>query len=161
MLHRTKSEPSQESTQKRSQSLIVRILRSPLLWAGLAVVITISTSLLLTNRDVEQHAPAPADLFMQSVVRRDGALGWHQLCSALRAQMPLEELVAQVQKQRNAESQQGLTFSEAYIGAHAQPQGGQVRVYVVTAHKPNGWVEQRTYIVYTQANGCVEDVKIS
>jgi len=32
-------------------------------------------------------------------------------------------------------------------------------VYVMTAHLPNGWVGQRTYIVYTQASGCVEDVK--
>lgn len=139
----------------------MHILRSPVLWAGLAVVIALSTSLVLTHRGVQHNAPVPADLFMQSVVKRDGALGWHQLCSALQAQMPLEELVTQVKKQRIAESQQGLAFSVAYIGAHAQPQGGQVRVYVVTAHKPQGWVEQRTYIVYTQANGCVEDVKIS
>jgi hypothetical protein len=98
---------------------------------------------------------------MQSVVKSDGALGWHQLCSALQEQMPLDELVSQVDKQRIAESQQGLTLSADYIGAHAQSQGGQIRVYVVTARKPHGWVEQRTYVVYTQTNGCVEDVKIS
>jgi hypothetical protein len=141
--------------------MILHILRSPVLWAGLVVVIAISISMLLINRDVQHNTPAPADLFMQSVIKRDGALGWHQLCSALQAQMPMEELASQVKKQRIAESQQGLTLSVDYIGAHAQSQGGQVRVYVVTARKPHGWVEQRTYIVYTQANGCVEDVKIS
>lgn len=157
MLHRTTSEPAQE----RSQSMILHILRSPVLWAGLVVVIAISITLLLANRDVQHKTPAPADLFMQSVVKSDGALGWHQLCSALQEQMPLDELVSQVDKQRIAESQQGLTLSADYIGAHAQSQGGQIRVYVVTARKPHGWVEQRTYVVYTQTNGCVEDVKIS
>jgi hypothetical protein len=33
--------------------------------------------------------------------------------------------------------------------------------YVVTARRPGGWIEQRTYIVYTQASGCIEDVKNS
>jgi hypothetical protein len=79
----------------------------------------------------------------------------------VRSQVPLSALVAQVEKQRIAEAGEGLTLTDDYIGAHARPQGGQIRLYVVTAHRPDGWVGQRTYIVYTQAGGCVEDVKSS
>jgi len=96
---------------------------------------------------------------MQSVVQRHAHLGWHQLFPALQAQMPLALLASQVQQQRSAEAGQGLTFTLDYIGAHAQPQGGQIRLYVVTAHRPSGWTGQRTYVVYTQASGCVQDVK--
>jgi hypothetical protein len=40
---------------------------------------------------------------------------------------------------------------------HARPQGGEIRLYVVTACRPHGWVGLRMYIVYMQASGCVED----
>ncbi len=62
-------------------------------------------------------------------------------------------------EQRIAESGQDLTLTVDYVGAHARPQGGQIRMYVVTAHRPDGLVGQKTYIVYTQGSGCVEDVK--
>ena len=157
MLHRTALEPS----QKRSRSMILRLMHFPIVWIGLAVVLAILALMLASNWAVRANTPTPADLFMQSVVRRDGALGWHQLCSPLQVQMPLSVLVSQVDKQRSAEAGQGLTLTSDYIGAHAQSQGGQIRVYVVTAHTRNGWTGQRTYILYTQASGCVEDVKIS
>jgi hypothetical protein len=157
MLHRTALGP----LQKRFQPLILRILRAPIMWVCLVVVLAIPTFILVTNRAVPAKTPAPADLFMQSVVKRDAALGWHQLCSSVQAQVPLASLAGQVEKQRIAEAGEGLTLTVDYIGAHAQPQGGQIRLYVVTAHRPNGWVGQRTYIVYTQAGGCVEDVKSS
>jgi hypothetical protein len=116
--------------------------------------------LVLEASRVAQTAPrASADVFMQSVVRRDGELGWHQLCPALQAQVPLAQLRSQAQAQRVAEVRQGLTLTVDYMGAHSQPHGGEVRFYVVTAHERNGGVEQRTYIVYTQASGCVVDVK--
>lgn len=116
--------------------------------------------LVLEVSHVGQTAPlAPADLFMQSVIKRDGELGWHQLCPALQRQVPLAQLRSQAQAQQVAESRQGLTLTADYVGAHSQPQGGEVRFYVVTAHERNGGVEQRTYIVYTQASGCVMDVK--
>src|SRR5258706_4180740 len=115
----------------------------------------------LSYLGVPANTPTPADLFMQSVVKRDAALGWHQLCSPVQAQVPLASLVDQVERQRIAEAGEGLTLSVDYIGAHAQPQGGQIRLYVVTAHRRDRWVQQRTYIVYTQAGGCVEDVKSS
>jgi hypothetical protein len=152
---------SLERSQYRWQSTIVHILRYPIAWLGLVIVLVTPTLILATNWAAQVNTPTPADLFMQSVVKRDGALGWHQLCPALQAQEPLSVLIGQVEQQRIAESGQGLTLMVDYIGAHSRPQGGQIRLYVVTARRSHGWVEQRTYIVYTQASGCVEDVKNS
>ena len=148
-----------ERSQKRSQSTIAQVLRTPIVWLGLVGMLATPTLIVGTTHVLQHTTPAPADLFMQSVVQRDGGLGWHQLCPALQAQMPLALLASQVQQQRSAEAGQGLTFTLDYIGAHAQPQGGQIRLYVVTAHRPTGWTGQRTYVVYTQASGCVQDVK--
>lgn len=149
---------SPERSQNRSRLTIMQMLRFPIVWLGLVMVLATPTIILATTWAVQAETPVSADLFMQSVVKRDGALGWHQLCPALQAQEPLSALTSQVQQQRNAESKQGLTLTMDYIGAHARPQGGQIRMYIVTARLPNGWVAQRTYIVSTQASGCVDDV---
>ena len=148
-----------ERSQNRLQSTSLHVLRYPIVLIGLVVLLATLTLILGTRLAVQANTPAPADLFMQSVVKRDGTLGWHQLCPALQAQMPLSALANQVEEQRIAESGQSLTLTVDYVGAHPQPQGGQIRVYVVTARRPTGWVGQRTYIVYTQASGCVEDIK--
>lgn len=148
-----------EQSQNRSQSIILRVLRYPIVWLELVALLATPMLILGTRWAVQANTPTPADLFMQSVVKLDGNLGWHQLCPALQAQLPLSELASQVQEQRIAESGQGLTLTVDYIGAHARPQGGQIRMYVVTAHRTDGLVGQKTYIVYTQASGCVEDVK--
>jgi hypothetical protein len=148
----------QNSSQYRSQSIIWHILRSPVAWLGVLIVLTATAYIMGTRWVAQATAPAPADLFMQSVVKRDGNLGWHQLCPDLQAQEPLPVLAKQVEQQRIAESGQGLTLTVDYIGADSRPQGGQIRLYVVTAHRPHGWVQQRTYSVYTQASGCVENV---
>jgi len=153
---------SLERSQKRWPSTILHVLRYPIVWLGLAVVLATSTLMLGTTWAAQSvNVPAPADLFMQSVVKRDGDLGWHQLCPALQAQEPRSMLVNQVQEQRIAESRQGLTLTVDYVGTHTRSQGGQIRLYVVTARRPNGWVGQRTYSVYTQASGCVDDVSNS
>jgi hypothetical protein len=153
--NQTQAEPS----QKRFQSIIFRIVRSRVVWVVLVVVLALSTLGVVTTRASQVQAHVPADVFMQSVVTRDGNLGWHQLCSGVQSQVPLSALVSTTQQQRQAESREGLRLTLAYIGAQARPKGGQIRMYVMTAGLPNGWVGQRTYIVYTQASGCVEDVK--
>ena len=156
------SQNTSERSRNRLQSTILYVLRYPIVWIGLVILLATLTLILGIGTRlaaVQANTPAPADLFMQSVVKRNGTLGWHQLCPALQAQMPLSALASQVEEQRTAESGQGLTLTVDYVGAHPQPQGGQIRVYVVTARRPNGWVGQRTYIVYTQASGCIGDVK--
>src|SRR6266852_8128864 len=152
---------SLEHWQSCWQSTVVHVLRHPIVPLGLVVVLATPPLILGTIWVIQSNAPAPADLFMQSVVKRDGALGWHQLCPALQAQEPLSVLTGQVEEQRIAESGQGLTLTVDYVGANSRLHGGQIRLYVVTARRSHGWAEQRTYIVYTQASGCVEDVKNS
>jgi|SRR5215469_7753307 len=149
---------SQNSFQERLQSINWHILRSPVIWLSVLIVLAVPAYIMGTRWAAKAASPAPADLFMQSVVKRDGNLGWHQLCPALQAQEPLPVLARQVEQQRLAESGEGLTLTVDYIGADPRPQGGQIRLYVVTAHRPHGWVQQRTYSVYTQASGCVENV---
>jgi hypothetical protein len=149
-----------EHEQDRQPATIAQVLHLPIVWLVLGV--TLATLLLVVGTRFAVHAtpPAPADVFMQSVVKRDGALGWHQLCPALQARLPLNQLAGQARTQLSAESRQGLTLRADYIGAHSRPEGGQMRFYVVTAHRSSdGWVGTRTYVVYTQASGCVEDVQ--
>src|SRR5579859_4309435 len=148
---------SQYSSLERSrscwQSTIVHVLHRPIVRLGLVVMLATPILILATNWAVQSNAPFPSDLFMQSVVKRDGALGWHQLCPSVQAQLPLSVLANQVEQQRIAESRQGLTLTVDYVGNHPRPQGGQIRLYVVTARRPHGWVGLRMYIVYTQASG--------
>lgn len=148
---------AQSSFWERFFSSIRFVLHAPALLSGILGVLL--TLVIGTGWLLHGHTAVPADLFMQSVVQRDGALGWHQLCPELQTQEPLSLLANEVQQQREVESRQGLSLSMDYIGAHPRSQGGQIRLYVVTAHLPDGWIGQRTYIVYTQASGCVEDVK--
>ena len=154
MLHNT----SLKRGQTRLLSRIVRLLHAPILWFALLIVGACPILLLASTGTAQAQAPAPADLFMQSVVKRDGQLGWKQLCAPLQAQVSLSALTSQLQQQRSAEASQGLTLTVDYVGVHARAQGGQIRFYVLTAHRSDGWVGQRAYIVWTQASGCVEDV---
>lgn len=89
-----------ERSQKRSQSTIAQVLRTPIVWLGLVGVLATPTLILGTRLAVQANTPAPADLFRQSVVKRDGTLGWHQLCPSLQAQLPLSMLASQVEAQR-------------------------------------------------------------
>jgi hypothetical protein len=102
--------------------------------------------------------PLPADLFIQSVVKDDGALGWHQLCPTVQTQLPLSALMQQAETQRQDAAQHGLRLTSVFVGARPRSTGGELRIYVLTAHWSNGATEQRTYSVLTQASGCVEDV---
>ena len=102
---------------------------------------------------------AAADTFIQSVVTNDGALGWHQLCPSVQTQVPEAAVVQQASTQRGYAAAHGLTLSASFVGARPQSHGGQLRLYVLTAHWPNGTTEQRTYTILTQLPGCVSDVK--
>src|SRR5579859_7590359 len=128
---------SLEHLQSCWQSTVVHVLRHPIVRLGLVVVLATPTLILATIWVIQSNAPAPADLFMQSVVKRDGALGWHQLCPSVQAQLPLATLTSQVEQQRIAESRQSLTLTVDSIGSHPRPQGGQTHLYVVTARRPH------------------------
>ena len=134
----------------------------PVLAAALgvsALTYTRVASLAATPRITHHVSSAlPADLFIQSIVKDDGALGWQQLCPTVQAQVSRDMVAQQADEQRSLAAQGHLTLNSDFIGARPQPAGGELRVYVLTAHWPNGAAQQRTYSVLTQASGCVEDV---
>jgi hypothetical protein len=103
-------------------------------------------------------AASPADAFMRSVVSRDGALGWQQLCSDLQHQIARDELRRQAGAQHASEAARGLTLSFDPMAVRSLPQGGEAHVYQVTAHLQDGHQEQRTYVVRTGPGGCVEEI---
>jgi hypothetical protein len=107
------------------------------------------------------RAPVPvqADTFMQAVVHRDAEHGWQQLCPAARDQLPLALVQDQAAAQRAAEADRGLSLSLDYVGARPTPDGGEIRLYLVVAHFPEGKDERRTYTIHTQASGCVDSVE--
>jgi hypothetical protein len=126
---------------------------------GVIVYMRAAASTPLPEATNHPGRAVPADRFMESIVRDDGSLGWHQLCPSVQAQIPQGMLIQQANAQRTAMAQHGLKLSADFVGARPQPSGGELRLYVVTAHWPNGTTEQRTYSVLTQMSGCVEDVK--
>ena len=101
----------------------------------------------------------PADQFMYSIATEDGALGWHQLCPSLQAQLPMNALVQQAQAQGTTLAQYGVWLTVKFVRTQPQGDGGVSHVYVVTAHYPSGTTQTRTYTVLTQPSGCVEDVQ--
>lgn len=142
-------------------------LLAPLLLVGAACAILYAHSqgAAAASRPAVRPAQAhtapmqPADWFMQSVVTDDGALGWRQLCPSIQAQLPVDTLVQQANAQRTAAAQQGVRLTTESRGTRAQQGGGEVHVYLVTAHWPNGATQQRTFSVFTQPGGCVADVQ--
>jgi hypothetical protein len=105
------------------------------------------------------HGPPPADLFMESVVRRDGSLGWHQLCPGTQRQVSEESVRKVADAQRAAEAGEGLRLKAQPVRSVARPHGGETRYYMVTAQRADGWAGRRLYIVQTGPGGCVEDVE--
>src|ERR1051326_2460868 len=105
----------------------VKLPRKPVIYLpvllGLAILLGGSAFALLPPlRKAQSAAPAStrADLFMHSVVIEDGALGWHQLCPALQAQLPLEALQSQAAEQKASNARQNITFAMKYVGSQAQ-----------------------------------------
>ena len=136
--------------------------RRALAWLLVPLLLAAAGSVILFARPQGQGgAPStlPADRFIQSIVTDDGALGWHQLCPSIQARLSLNELVQQADAERAAVAQQHVWLTMKFVGTQPQQGGGEQRVYVVTAHWPNGTTQQRTFAVLTQPSGCVEDVQ--
>lgn len=123
------------------------------LGGGLAYTYTVFT------REEPSKSPSHADLFMQSVVTRDGELGWNQLCPDVQAMLPQTVLIREANAQHAADLSQGVSLSMQSLTTQSLKKGGQLSLYLVTAHKPDGWEAQRMYMVRTRGSGCVEDVK--
>jgi hypothetical protein len=127
---------------------------------GLLVGIGVGISAhFVPPHQVVRAAPTPADLFMQSVVKRDGQLGWRQLCPDLQAQIPQIVLIRQADAQRASDLSQGVTLTMQTLGVYPLAQKGVLHLYLLTAHGPHHWEAQRAYLVRTRAGGCVADVQ--
>lgn len=128
---------------------------------GLIALAMSTTYVWLTfAHQAQKVASPPADLFMQSVIKRDGALGWHQLCPDLQARIPIDELQRQAAQQKSYEASQGVTLTMDYLGTHPQTdERGEIHLYLVTAKNDTGLLAQRIYVLTTQPAGCVEDVQ--
>lgn len=170
--------PPRRTPERRivpSRALLRHFRHHPLVWLTLCALLLVTvTSIVVygvmevaaskavaTDHRAQTTRALPADLFIQSVVKDDGSLGWHQLCPALQAEVPQNVLVQQANAQRDIAARQGLQLTADFVGAHPRLTGGEIRIYVITAHWPSGSAQQRIYSVMTQANGCIEDVKSS
>lgn len=141
-------------------SLVRGFGRHPVVVLGIVLLVAAGPVLWQVRvHSTGSPAAAPAELFMQSVATLDGDLGWNQLCPAVQAQVPRALVLEQTGAQRLAASEQGMTLSIDHVGDRARASGGQIRFYVATAHSADGSVGQKTYIIKTQASGCVESVE--
>ena len=137
------------------------VLRHPMLFVNTLLLLAVALVGFwrYTSMVSAASSPAPADLFMQSVATEDGNLGWNQLCPALQTQLPREVLQQQTETLRSSHAQTGVTLTINHIGDWPRATGGEIRVYVATARAPGGSTGQKTYVLQTQASGCVESVQ--
>ena len=138
----------------RSIALAVILIGCTTLGGGLAFF-----AYSIFTREEPGRTPAHADVFMQSVVTQDGALGWNQLCPDVQALLPQIVLIREANTQHAADLSQGVTLDMQPLATQSLTKGDKLYLYLVTAHKSDGWEAQRVYMVRTRSSGCVEDVK--
>jgi hypothetical protein len=132
--------------------------RHPLLVLNALLLVGLGAAGVWRGVELTRAVATPADLFMRSVATEDADLGWRQLCPALQNELPRDVLEQHTLAQRTLQAQQGLTLSIEHVGDRPRPTGGEVRFYVATAHGADGSSGQKTYVIKTQASGCVESV---
>jgi hypothetical protein len=143
-----------------SAAVVRGFRRHPIALLGLLIVTVCPVVwLVVAQAQARSSAAVPADLFMQSVASHDVALGWNQLCASVQAQLPLALAVEQTEAQRGADDEQGVTLAIDHLGDRPRPTGGEIRIYLATAHRADGWTGQKMYVVTTRASGCVESVE--
>jgi hypothetical protein len=134
--------------------------RHPVLIVNVVLLLAVVAAAYWRFSDTtSKAAQTPADLFMESVATEDGNLGWNQLCPALQVQLPRDVLVEQTQQLRTSHAQDGVTLTINHVGDWQRTSGGQIRVYVATERAADGSTGQKTYVLQTQASGCVEAVQ--
>ena len=147
-------------TVTRTSRAIARGLRHhPLLLLNTALLLLIGTAAWRGAQVVRPTSESPADLFMQSIATEDGTLGWNQLCLSLQQQLPHETLEQLTATQRTIASGKGMSLSVEHVADRPRPRGGEIRIYIATVHTEDGAIEQKTYVVTTQASGCVESIQ--
>jgi hypothetical protein len=134
--------------------------RHPVVLLNTVLLLLVGTAAAWRTSDVLHPGdPSPADLFIQSIVTEDGALGWQQLCPSLQQEVPRYVLQDMATTQRAISSAQGVALTVEHIADRARPGGGEIRFYLGTLRAADGSQGQKTYIITTQANGCVDNVQ--
>jgi hypothetical protein len=141
-------------------ALIRGLCRHPMLIVNSALILAVIVAAYWRFTDTAgAKPPTPSDLFMQSIATEDGALGWSQLCPALQVQLPRATLEQQTEQLRASHLQSGVTLTVNHVADWPRSGGGEIRVYVATAHGADGSTGQKTYVLQTQPSGCVESVQ--
>jgi hypothetical protein len=109
-----------------------------------------------SDRDLVSARPSAADTFMHSVARRDGRQVWLQLCPEAQREVPVEALVEETDALRATDGVYDMTVSMDFVRAEPLPEGGERRTYLASAHQSGATVIQKTFVVRTQASGCVQ-----
>jgi hypothetical protein len=134
--------------------------RHPVLVVNTALLLLVGTAGIWRGASaVPAVSESPADLFMQSIATEDGDLGWAQLCPGLQQQLSRETLEQMTATQRSIAADKGMTLTVEHVGDRARPGGGEIRFYITTLHTEDGAIGQKTYVINTQASGCVESIQ--
>jgi hypothetical protein len=126
------------------------------LLVGFSAVLAIVLHFTSASLPVRAAAEPPADTFMHSVASRDGRLGWQQLCAGAQGELPVDVLVQRTDALRVADAAAGISVRISFVGADPRPEGGERRTYLATAWQLGEPLTQKTFVVRTQADGCVE-----
>ena len=145
---------------RTSRALARGLQRHPLLLLNAVLLLLIGAVGIWRGANVVRaNSQLPADLFMQSIASEDGGLGWNQLCPSLQQQLPRETLEQLTATQRTVASENGVTLTVEHVGDRPRPNGGEIRFYIATLHSADGAIGQKTYVITTQAGGCVESIQ--
>jgi len=70
----------------------------------------------------------------------------------------LDPTMAYMTGKLKVEGRMGVALKIDHVGDRPRPTGGEIRFYIATARATDGSTGQKTYVVKTQASGCVESV---
>jgi hypothetical protein len=135
--------------------------RPVLFGVGLVAIAVVAGIIAVQAVGIDRVAkadPTPADGFMQSLAARDGRTGWQQLCRSAQAELPLDEFIQRTEALRGLDSTLGISVTMDLVRSEPRPEGGERRTYLATARQFGAPLIQRTFVVRTQASGCVEGV---
>jgi hypothetical protein len=113
---------------------------------------------LASFRGADVGEASSTDVFMVAIVAQNGQLAWQQLCPSLQEVLPAATLAHLVAAQGAAYANQNAQLGVDYIGAHAWANGGEIHIYVVTAHWSSGTEGHALFVLRTQVSGCIDGI---
>src|SRR5262249_23321546 len=133
------------------------------LFVALLLITAVGVALVAVAATRASAGPAadaiPADEFMAAVAARDGVRGWQQLCPGAQDEMPLAEMVQESEALRAMDSVSGTQIDMRFVRAQPLVEGGERRTYIATAQASGAERIHKTFVVRTEAGGCVEGLE--